>query len=88
MSPIDDYRRSVRLLRRIFAYCGQNILVDDYNGRSCISYIVAMLWLFWAICFLTTALDSVHYDPPVRFQAAAFIFGSCQVKYAYIHLSR
>lgn len=79
MEPIDDYRKSLQILRQIFRLTFQNIFEEHYRyGLG--FYITVSVWIFGMSCQLSTSLDSSHYNLALRLTCFGLLFGGLQVR--------
>lgn len=79
-SPIEDFEWCVRFLKRIFRYCGQDVLAATYR-RSILMYSISIWWILVVLFLIITIRDAEHYPASLRYAAAAFCSGVMQVRY-------
>lgn len=79
MSPLENYDRVRRLLRRIFQLCGQDILNENYR-RTVTSNAITIYHFTVVLLFTITTFDSEHYEASLRYTVGSFIFGALQVR--------
>lgn len=85
MTPVYEFRETLRYLRQLFQLCGQDILSPEYDHRSIVAYLSIVFWIFVTTQHLITAFDEAHYDASTRFMSSSYFFGATQVYRSKYH---
>lgn len=77
MQPIDEFRWSLSIVRKLFKIISQDIFdVNHRNGY--IFYVILAFWLITDYFYLSTILDD-QYEMIIRFNCVSMLFGAIQV---------